>query len=80
MFDPSFLICHVCFNMCMHNLYHRSLYQYATSFFFGNNNKLEHLSVMAAYVVLCIDYIKKYSRPIGFLYFYRPINIIMSAE
>ena len=23
---------------------------------------------------LCCDYIKKYSRPIGFLYFYRPIN------
>ena len=32
MFDPSFLICDVCFNMCMHNLYH-SLYHYATSFF-----------------------------------------------
>ena len=33
MFDPSFLICDVCFNMCMHNLYH-SLYHYASSFFF----------------------------------------------
>ena len=29
---------------------------------------------------LCCDYIKKYSRPIGFLYFYRPINIILSAD
>ena len=29
---------------------------------------------------LCFDYIKKYSRPIGFLYFYRPINIILSAD
>ena len=28
----------------------------------------------------CCDYIKKYSRPIGFLYFYRPINIILSAD
>ena len=28
---------------------------------------------------LCCDYIKKYSRPIEFLYFYRPINIILSA-
>ena len=36
MFDPSFLICGVCFNMRMHNLYH-SLYHYATSFFFLNN-------------------------------------------
>ena len=26
---------------------------------------------------LCWDYIKKYSRPIEFLYFYRPINIIL---
>ena len=25
---------------------------------------------------LCCDYIQKYSRPIRFLYFYRPINII----
>ena len=25
---------------------------------------------------LCCDYIQKYSRLIGFLYFYRPINII----
>ena len=32
MFDPSFLMCNVYFNMCMHNLYH-SLYHYATSFF-----------------------------------------------
>ena len=24
--------------------------------------------------------LKKYSRPIGFLYFYRPINIILSAD
>ena len=30
--------------------------------------------------VYCCDYIKKYSRPIGFLYFYRPINIILSAD
>ena len=30
--------------------------------------------------MLCCDYIKKYCRPIGFLYFYRPINIILSAE
>ena len=29
---------------------------------------------------LCWDYIKKYSRPIEFLYFYRPINIILSAD
>ena len=29
---------------------------------------------------LCCDYIKKYSRPIGFLYFYQPINIILSAD
>ena len=29
---------------------------------------------------LCCDYIQKYSRPIGFLYFYRPINIILSAD
>ena len=28
----------------------------------------------------CCDYIKKYSRPIGFLYSYRPINIILSAD
>ena len=32
MFDPSFLICNDCFNMCMHNLFH-SLYHYATIFF-----------------------------------------------
>ena len=32
------------------------------------------------FVDLCCDYIKKYSRPIGFLYFYRPINIILSAD
>ena len=30
--------------------------------------------------VICCDNIKKYSRPIGFLYFYRPINIILSAD
>ena len=30
------------------------------------------------HVLYCCDYIKKYSRPIGFLYFYRPINIILS--
>ena len=30
--------------------------------------------------LLCCDYIKKYSWPIGFLYFYRPINIILSAD
>ena len=29
---------------------------------------------------LCCDYIKKYSRPIGCLYFYRSINIILSAD
>ena len=29
---------------------------------------------------LCWDYIKKYSRPIEFLYFYRPITIILSAD
>ena len=29
---------------------------------------------------LCCDYIQKYSRPIGFLYFYQPINIILSAD
>ena len=29
---------------------------------------------------LCCDYIQKYSRLIGFLYFYRPINIIFSAD
>ena len=29
---------------------------------------------------LCCHYIQKYSRPIGFLYFYRPINIILSAD
>ena len=29
---------------------------------------------------LCCDYIQKYSRPIGFLYFNRPINIILSAD
>ena len=29
---------------------------------------------------LCCNYIKKYSRPIGFLYFYRPINTILSAD
>ena len=29
---------------------------------------------------LCCDYIQKYSRPIGFLYFYRPINIILSDD
>ena len=29
---------------------------------------------------LCCDYIQKYSRPMGFLYFYRPINIILSAN
>ena len=32
MFDPSFLICNVGFNMCMHNLHH-SLYHYATILF-----------------------------------------------
>ena len=32
------------------------------------------------HVLYCCDYIKKYSRPIGFLYFYRPINIILSAD
>ena len=30
--------------------------------------------------MLCCDYIKKYSRPIEFLYFLRPINIILSAD
>ena len=34
----------------------------------------------APFSELCCDYIKQYSRPIGFLYFYRPINIILSAE
>ena len=29
--------------------------------------------------IIC-KYIKKYSRPIGFLYFYGPINIILSAD
>ena len=29
---------------------------------------------------LCCDYIMKYSQPIGFSYFYRPINIILSAD
>ena len=29
---------------------------------------------------LYCDNIQKYSRPIGFLYFYRPINIILSAD
>ena len=33
-----------------------------------------------AYTFICWDYIKKYSRPIEFLYFYRPINIILSAD
>ena len=32
-----------------------------------------------AYNISC-DYIKKYSRPIGFLFFYRPIHIILSAD
>ena len=32
------------------------------------------------FLLLCWNYIKKYSRPIGFLYFYRPINIILSAD
>ena len=29
---------------------------------------------------LCCDYIQKYSGPIGFLYFYQPKNIILSAD
>ena len=29
---------------------------------------------------LCCDYIMKYSRLIGFSYFYRPLNIILSAD
>ena len=31
-------------------------------------------------IILCCDYIKKYSRSIEFLFFYRPINIILSAD
>ena len=34
----------------------------------------------SAGLMLCLDNIKEYSRPIGFLYFYRPINIILSAD
>ena len=54
MFDPSFLICNVCFNMCMHNLYH-SLYHYATIFFlkqlrFTSSVSLIHISVHYYYV------------------------------
>ena len=38
------------------------------------------VTVETASTVICSDYIKKYSRPIGFLCFYRPINIILSAD
>ena len=31
-------------------------------------------------IIIFSQRIKKYSRPIGFLYFYRPINIMLSTE
>ena len=37
----------------------------------------ESTVVIHVLMTLCCDYIKKY---IGFLYFYRPINIILSAD
>ena len=55
MFDPSFLICNVCFNMCMHNLYH-SLYRYATSFFFLKQNRFTS-SVSLILISVHYDYV-----------------------
>ena len=56
MFDPSILICNVCFNMCMHNLYH-SLYHYETSFFFFRNNfaslRLYHSFSLVYIMIVC---------------------------
>ena len=51
MFDPSFLICNVCFNMCMHNLYH-SLYHYAT-IFFSETSSVSLILISVHYYYVC---------------------------
>ena len=47
---------------------------------FPEGEEFHYHTFSSIVVALCCDYIKKYSRLIGFLYFYRPINIILSAD
>ena len=44
------------------------------------SNGLIYIPTLSFSVLLCWNYIKKSSRPIGFFYFYGPINIILSAD
>ena len=82
MFDPSFLICGVCFNMCMHNLYHSFIYQllYATRFFLKQlrfTSSLSLILISVHYDYVCRSYCKRANKAmqkvkmfILFCYFY----------
>ena len=52
--------------------YYKNIFIYLSHRGDGHRMNIRH--------ILCCDYIKNYSRPIGFLYFYRPININLSAD
>ena len=70
-------------DLCFRTKTRKNVYAWKPQFYYINVGYKVVQIIRTFYhnaVPLICDYIKKYSRPIGLLYFYRPINIILSAD